>query len=258
MAKPTKKTPLPNVSQTEKAQNSEQSGNISNNPTKEDLKDVLLKLIEIHYLHIGQYQNQRSVISNILVISCAAILAFIAFDKAIDNLDYPLIGVLMFQGIFGMVISWKYYERTEMLHKMYEAYRDKLSENLLELGTLKNLEETAINKHEGKYWFSKYQIWEWLRVSSLWILFHFIIFGVGFLLFVEANRNSNNKATQPNPTATQPSNTFTPSPTTTLTLSPMATITQSPTVQNTTNSNQTTPNSNVIPNRKISNINRSR
>lgn len=189
MAKPTKKPIVPNLPNPSQnleipAQNSIEEK--VNNVKKENWKDTLLLLTEIHYGHIGHYQNQRSVISNILVLSYAAILAFISFDKSIDYLDYPLILVLMTLGIFGVIISWKYYERTVLLHKMYEAYRDALSEKVLEDPVfLKKLENETEEKHTNEYWyFTKTRIWEFLRVSSLWMLFHGIVFGLGsYLLY---------------------------------------------------------------------------
>jgi hypothetical protein len=198
----------------------------------ENFKDVLLSLIDTHYTHIQHYHIQRSTISNILVLSSAAILAFISFDKSLDSSDYFLIGALMLLGIFGIAFSWKYYERTILLYSIYKAYRDALDEKVLDNSNfLKNLEESAETKHKDKYKFIRRTgIWEVLRVSRLWMLFHFIILAFGSTLLYTAKyypivakeAQSNLPIVQPQPAST-PS--LIPSPATTSSAAPAPTVT---------------------------------
>jgi hypothetical protein len=57
---------------------------------KDDVKEVLLKLMQEYFNQIRHYDTQRSTVSNLLVVVSAAILAFVTYDKALTRSDLPL------------------------------------------------------------------------------------------------------------------------------------------------------------------------
>lgn len=142
-----------------------------------DDSDVLLKIYQEQWAEARQHENQRVMITNIVLIIATAIVGFIAQQGASPQM-LPLAILLVVVGIFGAVACSKvseaadsHLERVRFLHSRL----DELHPN----AQLKSLREKADAKHKSEYpKISK------LHVYQLWLILHLIIILFGIVLTI--------------------------------------------------------------------------
>ena len=153
---------------------------------KNDVKEVLLRLIQEYFSQIRHYDTQRSTISNLLVIVSAAILAFVTYDKAFTKSDLPLTVLLFLIGLFGAGSCLKYYERAAFNSGRFRSYREKLDEVLFDSKLIRVLREEADKQHNKDFHMLREGTLSWVKVHRLWIIFHLLIALLGLILTVSA------------------------------------------------------------------------
>jgi hypothetical protein len=150
---------------------------------KENLKDILLSLIDVQISHIEHYQTQRSTVSNLLIITSAALLAFITFDKSLNSTDLPLTILLALLGPFGFAFCSKYLERGALHYALYEKYRDTLDTEVLDSTLVGDIKKDLDEEHAKEFPWLKKRI---MKISNLWKMFHGLIFALGLFLTIIA------------------------------------------------------------------------
>jgi len=153
---------------------------------KEDVKDVLMELMQEHFRQIRHYETQRSTVSNLLVIIAAAILAFVTYDKTLTLFDLPLTILLLVLGLFGAAFCMKYYERSTLNSERFHRYQEKIDEVLFNSNLIHILREETDNIHTKEFPKMRNGRWSWVKVHRLWIVFHLIISLLGLILTILA------------------------------------------------------------------------
>lgn len=173
---------------------------------KDDIKDILLSMVDVQISQIEHYQVQRSTVSNLLVITSAALLAFVTFDKSLNSSDLPLTILLALLGPFGFAFCTKYRERNDMHHALYKSYIAKIDELVLDSTLLSDIKKKVDEKHADDYPRMKKGYLKRMRISNLWRVFHVLIFILGvFLSFLAYYRPVNQTEVQPMIVAPTPS-----------------------------------------------------
>ena len=151
---------------------------------KENVKDVLLSLMEEHYRQIRHYDTQRSTVSNLLVIIAAAVLAFVTYDKALTHSDLPLTILLFVVGLFGASFCMKYFERATLHANRFRKYQEKLDEVVFDSKLIQILRDETDQQHAKQFPKLTKGRLSWAKVSRLWIIFHLLLALLGFILSI--------------------------------------------------------------------------
>jgi hypothetical protein len=92
-----------------------------------DAADILLKQLEIENSREFHIENQRSAMTNMILVITAAALGFIAqtgLERRALVVTIPLIGL----GLYGALASGKFYERFQMHASRAHRLRNRLDE----------------------------------------------------------------------------------------------------------------------------------
>lgn len=148
----------------------------------EDVKDVLLRLMQEHFNQIRHYDTQRSTVSNLVVVVSAAILAFVSYDKMLTRSDLPLTILLSVVGFFGAAFCIKYYERAALNSARFHRYQEKVDEVLFDSDLLQTLRSETDRKHDKEFYQFRKGKLSWVKVNRLWVIFHLFISLLGLIL----------------------------------------------------------------------------
>ncbi|MBU1320197.1 MAG: hypothetical protein KKG33_12425 [candidate division Zixibacteria bacterium] len=144
-----------------------------------DVKDILLDQLDKQWARARQSENQRAQMTNFLIVIYGVLQGFIV-QRKFDEPTIILACVMILLGIFGVLASFKYYER----FRLSTCRVGRIMERLKELEPLANLEEleaVADKKHQARY-----PRLVRLRLHKLWHALHFgiIILGIVNLLII--------------------------------------------------------------------------
>jgi hypothetical protein len=152
-----------------------------------DKTDVLLQLYTEERAQARQSEDQRATLTNIIIVIVGAGLAFISDQKLADEalaLSVPMMVI----GVFGAVVSAKYFERWYRHWTRAYAYRAQLFDLYpdidVQLGSYSHeptRKRTDVYEREADDRFKRSSKW---RLYSLWIGFHCAIIVGGGLLTV--------------------------------------------------------------------------
>ncbi|MEU5298625.1 hypothetical protein [Streptomyces umbrinus] len=143
-----------------------------------DKSDLLLHFWLEQRNQARQAETQRATMTNIILLVVAAALGFAA-SHGVDQRSMLLVSIPMVgMGIFGAVISMKYYERYS-LHINY-AQRLRLQLDQLE-PTLRIMDEWSAARREH---YARYPWLHRMRLHHLWVLFHAGIATSGLVLTI--------------------------------------------------------------------------
>ena len=131
----------------------------------------LQKLYEEQRSQRRQSESQRSTLTNILILIDAGLIALMGSQHFSPGMLY-IAQILMFFGLFGVLSSLKYYERSRLHWRRSRYYEKKIAE-LVSTNPIE-LREKADKDHQKEWPFlSKiHQFW-------LWIILHSIIIIIG-------------------------------------------------------------------------------
>jgi hypothetical protein len=140
-----------------------------------DTTDILMSMIEENWNQVRHSEDQRATITNLLIIVASVIhgvLTQTGFTKSV----LPLTLLLIILGLYGIVVSAKLYERTQMLVNRARKFRHRLDE-LLPDAHLESLKKAADEEHFKRFPVISQKI----RLSRLWLVLHVIIALLGFI-----------------------------------------------------------------------------
>jgi hypothetical protein len=138
--------------------------------------DVLLKMYESEMSWAKQAEDQRTAITNIILIVASIIVGVIPQRGGLSKETLPVAILLMALGLYGALVSQKLYERFRFHYGRARNYRRKLNE-LIPVAEISKSMEDAEKEHNKKY--------KWLyRVSfnRLWMSLYITIAVAGLIL----------------------------------------------------------------------------
>jgi hypothetical protein len=143
---------------------------------------VLLKFCEEEWAQRRQSENQRATITNILMTAAVAIVIIIIQNGASRSV-IPFAALLIFIGIYGALITAKFYERSEVSMFLVKHWRKRIDE-LCPESRLLEYSKAALQEHAQNY-----TILRKVRLYFLWIFLHLSVAIIGcFLLAISLSR----------------------------------------------------------------------
>jgi hypothetical protein len=140
--------------------------------------NVLLKMYESEMSWAKQAEDQRTAITNIILIVASIIIGVIPQSGGLSKETLPVALLLMALGLYGAVVSQKLYERHRFHYGRARYHRRKLNE-LVPVADIRKSMDDAEEEHKKKH--------KWLyRVSfnRLWMSLHITIAVAGLILTV--------------------------------------------------------------------------
>ncbi|MEH2171204.1 MAG: hypothetical protein V7K41_32020 [Nostoc sp.] len=146
-----------------------------------DSTDVLLKLSEQRWAEVKQAEDQRSALSNIILLIASAIVGIFT-QKGLDRNNLPLSLLLIFLGIYGAIGSRKYRERIHYSLSILKLYRNRLNE----LHPDAQIEERRIQAKE--FHEKLHPLMTKFYPNHLWVTLHISIAIAGTILTISILR----------------------------------------------------------------------
>jgi hypothetical protein len=151
-----------------------------------DKVDVFLKYWEEERAQGRQSENQRATVTNYIILISSLIITFVVNNELKFYL-WPLAIMLVFLGVFGIVITRKYYERWK-LHMSRAKYLMGEAQGILDIdtGAARNKGRKEHEKDcQKNYLFKKihafplYKLWDvfYIFIILIGLVFLFIIVG---------------------------------------------------------------------------------
>ena len=140
-----------------------------------DETDILLKFCEEDWAQARQSEDQRAIVTNIILIITSAVLGLLSQRELVLEM-LPLAVFLIVLGIYGGFTSQKYYERHQFHIERARAWRKRLEE-LTPKSQINKLREEANAKHSKKF-----RRLEKLHLHTLWLFLHVAITSIGIIL----------------------------------------------------------------------------
>jgi hypothetical protein len=126
--------------------------------------DILLQTIDRYWGQAVQQENQRANFANYILLLTGATQGYI-IQREYDRFSISLSVIIFILGLFGLLMTAKYYERfSEQTAKV-----GRLMEKLKEIEPnvdLDELENNAYQKHKNRF-----KLLSKIRLNWLWILF---------------------------------------------------------------------------------------
>ncbi len=131
-------------------------------------ENSILSIIDKQWSQAQQSEGQRATVTNFLLIIAAGLQGFVV-QRRFDHAALGVALVLIFLGVYGAVISAKYYERFRMsmcrVGKMIDTL-EKINPNV----AIWTAQERADELHA-----SRYPVLVRLRLHVLWCILHIAI-----------------------------------------------------------------------------------
>ncbi len=134
--------------------------------------EVLLWYIREEWLHARLSEEQRGTITNFIIVITVAVLGFL-MNRGLDKSAVPITTMLAVLGIYGAIISQKYYERFSHHVARIEMMRSRIDEIRPSLKGVQLL-EMANTEHQKKF-----SVWSKIRLNRLWLVLHASIALIG-------------------------------------------------------------------------------
>ena len=142
-----------------------------------DETDILLKLCEEEWAQARQCENQRAIITNIVLVIASAALGFLSqMGLSIEMLSVTIFLIVI--GIYGALTSQKYYERYQFHIERARAWFRRLEE-LHPKSQITKIKEDADKKHNQK--FKRLEV---IHLHTLWFFLHMAITLMGVVFSV--------------------------------------------------------------------------
>jgi Ca2+/Na+ antiporter len=144
----------------------------------ENQNSIMICLYQEHLNQARHQENQRSTMSNLILIICSALLAAVTLDKDLSLTDLPLTLFLFSLGVYGAVFSAKYYERFKLHYERSRIVRKQLEKIINSIDNKETQKAADIKTRK------QFPIMFSLRLYWLWIILMLIISVVGLGLTV--------------------------------------------------------------------------
>ncbi|MET8203916.1 hypothetical protein [Micromonospora taraxaci] len=137
--------------------------------------DVLLQMWSSRWEQIRQSENQRATTTNIVIVVVSALLGLIA-SKGLKSVMLPVAIAVTVLGVYGALLSAKYYERFRLHLAEATALRQRLDERFpgLDLETI----QSTVNARQAAAFPRLIRI----PLYALWVALHGIVAFAGLIL----------------------------------------------------------------------------
>lgn len=141
--------------------------------------EILLKTIDRHWAQAKQSEDQRAGMTNYLLTIYGAAQAYI-IQRTFDKPCIMIAIVIIILAIYGLVATYKYYERFRSHATIVGTLMDELDAQNTGIN-LNSLERIAKEKHELK--FPKFHK---IRLYRIWLILHafFILLALANILLI--------------------------------------------------------------------------
>ena len=140
--------------------------------SKDKQIDILLQTIDRHWNQAIQNEKQRANFTNYILLIVGAVQGYM-IQRNYDTLSLVLAIIVLIFGLFGILITIKYYERFRLHASRVGRLMEKIKEIEPELD-LDAIEKKADEKHSKKF-----PVMSGLRLNSLWLYFYYFLTGLG-------------------------------------------------------------------------------
>jgi hypothetical protein len=134
--------------------------------------EVLLWYIREEWTHARLTEEQRATITNFIIVITVAVLGFL-LSHGLDRSAVPITTLLAVLGVYGAIISQKYYERWGHHVARIEAMRNRIDEIRPNLKSAQLLEMADVEHRNKSRILSK------VRLNWLWLVLHISIALIG-------------------------------------------------------------------------------
>jgi hypothetical protein len=139
-------------------------------------EQYLLEMATQNLEYCRHYENQRQGVANSAIPLAAILLAVVAIDQAITQLDSIPSLFIMIIGLHGILMSLRYEERFDFHYSRFRILRDELDEKL-------NVSVQAMNQVADREHFDEFPWVSKLKLRYLWSGLHAMIIVMGATLF---------------------------------------------------------------------------
>lgn len=132
--------------------------------------DVLLKFSEEEWSQARQSEDQRALVTN-LIMTVASVIIGVISQRGLDTQTLPLTFLLVTLGLYGGLTSRKLYERHQFHIERARRYRARINE-LHPNAQLNQLREEAVTVHKSKfpYLYSVHLNWLWSTLYAVIVM----------------------------------------------------------------------------------------
>lgn len=130
-----------------------------------DVTDVIMKMLDTQWAQAKQSEDQRAAVTNYVFVIAAALQGYIV-QRNFDKLSLAIAIFLIILGIYGALISYKYYERFRLGMTRVGKWMEKLEELHLD-ANIAAIEKKADDKHN-----SRFTRIHKIRLYALWLCLH--------------------------------------------------------------------------------------
>lgn len=135
-------------------------------------QNILLKMYEEQRTQARHHESQRISVTNILITLTVASLGLIGHLRFQPE-ALPLAVFLVVIGVYGLITTWKLYERSRYHYARSSLYRDKVDEFSPRLEVLP-IKQKAVEIHALRF-----KVTPRLRLHWLWALLYLTIIAMG-------------------------------------------------------------------------------
>ena len=144
--------------------------------------NFLTKLYEIQIAHLRHHETMRAQSTNYIVLISIALLGIIPAQAFADTLGPSSIFIgaisVVLLNVFGALLSWEHFERSDLHARTAAAYREQASHLLQSAETF---EPTMIRQNAHQAHYSRYKLLGKLKLYWLWIWLHALLAVLGVI-----------------------------------------------------------------------------
>jgi hypothetical protein len=132
--------------------------------------------------HARHHETLRAQATNLIVVISGALLAFLSSQAATPGRQVILGAFLIVVNVYGLLMSLKHYERSQLHITVAREYRNFLSKNASAFGkTLNEIRELGRTEHKKNF-----RIVRNIRTYLLWSGLHLLLAVIGGLVAFSA------------------------------------------------------------------------
>ena len=145
----------------------------------DDKTEILWRLAKDNFEHGRQHEVQRSTVCGLCLVLAGAALTAIGFDKELNSADFPFALFVVGIGLFGALMSEKYYELFRLHGKTAEHLLKAIS------AQIPAPEIMAIKPAADKEHRLKFPLIGRMRLHHLWVGLNILVALIGLCLVWE-------------------------------------------------------------------------
>lgn len=142
---------------------------------------ILWEICKEDIKQASNHEASRIRITGLILVMSGALMSIAALDNQLDIQDLPLALFIVVLGAFGMLFSWKYYERFTWHYQRYREFRDWIAERNPDL-PFQKVRTDAEEKVKEKWLLRTLGA---IPLNSLWAVLNGIVSLIGLFIVFE-------------------------------------------------------------------------